>query len=295
MASNGVEPNRFAPNNRSADVLRSVWVRPYPSAGAPDLGKSHIEVWQYRDGTKSFISRFEQTNGIMSPSTGETKGQLEKVLTSRYEFGLVKESAEEDDIVSRFIGMKLDRCPECRGLLAHRDGKTLPCQKCAPKQVKEASDSEIELAAKEVHDRWVENQKADGKKEHKSPDGKEDYMVPYEDLTDKSKEMDRDAVKATLDALGLGEKLDYKDGGEIAEERDTFAGSPVFEVDTDKWMKSRFGKNRYHRYSRYVGEDDAGEEIRQHGRNQRKDDIILKDQATGAMTYFLRRKKKAVS
>ena len=77
----------------------------------------------------------------------------------------------------------------------------------------------------------------------------------------------------------------------LNEERETFAGAPVFEVDTDKWMKSRFGKNRYHRYSKYVGEDDKGEEIRQHGRTKRKEDIILKDQATGAMTWFLRRKK----
>jgi hypothetical protein len=82
------------------------------------------------------------------------------------------------------------------------------------------------------------------------------------------------------------------EGGEqVTEERETFAGSPVFEVDTDAWMKSRFGKNRYHRYSKYVGEGGTGEKIRQHGRTQRKDDIILKDQATGAMTWFLRRKK----
>lgn len=78
---------------------------------------------------------------------------------------------------------------------------------------------------------------------------------------------------------------------QLKEDRETFAGAPVFEVDTDKWMKSRFGKNRYHRYSKYVGEDEQGEEIRQHGRTQRKSDIILKDQATGAMTWFLRRKK----
>lgn len=143
----------------------------------------------------------------------------------------------------------------------------------------EVTDDEVEKAAKAVHDQWVANQKKDGKTEHKSPDGKEDYMVPYDKLKEKSKDMDRDAVKATLGALGLDE------------ERETFAGAPVFEVDTDKWMKSRFGKNRYHRYSRYVGEDEKGEEIRQHGRSQRKDDIILKDQTTGAMTYFLRRKK----
>lgn len=77
----------------------------------------------------------------------------------------------------------------------------------------------------------------------------------------------------------------------VNEERETFAGAPVFEVDTDKWMRSRFGKVPQHRYSRYLGDDAKGEEIRQYGRTQRKDNIILKDQTTGAMTWFLRRKK----
>jgi hypothetical protein len=71
---------------------------------------------------------------------------------------------------------------------------------------------------------------------------------------------------------------------------ETFAGAQVFEVDMDKVMKSRFGKNRYHRYSRYVGEDEKGEEIRQHGRDRKSGDIILKDSKTAVMTY-LRRKK----
>jgi hypothetical protein len=71
---------------------------------------------------------------------------------------------------------------------------------------------------------------------------------------------------------------------------ETFAGAQVFEVDMDKVMSSRFGKNRYHRYSKYVGEDEKGEEIRQHGRSRKSGDIILKDSKTAVMTY-LRRKK----
>lgn len=70
---------------------------------------------------------------------------------------------------------------------------------------------------------------------------------------------------------------------------DTFAGADVFDVTTDKFLASRFGKNRYHRYSKYVGEDETGEAIRQHGRSTKKD-IILKDGTTGAMIY-LRRKR----
>jgi hypothetical protein len=77
----------------------------------------------------------------------------------------------------------------------------------------------------------------------------------------------------------------------LTEERETFANADVFEVDMDRWMNSRFGKNRYHRYSRYVGSDKVGEEIRQHGRTKTKRDIILKDERTGVMTWLLRRKR----
>jgi hypothetical protein len=70
---------------------------------------------------------------------------------------------------------------------------------------------------------------------------------------------------------------------------ETFAGAAVFEVDMDAMHKSRFGKNRYHRYSRYVGEDEVGEAIRKHGRDRKNGDIILKDSKTAVMTY-LRRK-----
>ncbi len=79
---------------------------------------------------------------------------------------------------------------------------------------------------------------------------------------------------------------------ESTEPTDTFAGAAVFEVDMQKVHDSRFGKNRYHRYSKYVGEDEVGEQIRKHGRNRKSGDIILKDNRTAVMTY-LRRKAPA--
>jgi hypothetical protein len=88
------------------------------------------------------------------------------------------------------------------------------------------------------------------------------------------------------------ECLEYVPWGtvdEAVEPQDTFAGAAVFEVDMDKIMSARMGKNRYHRYSRYVGTDEVGESIRQHGRKH-GGDIILKDQKSAVMTY-LRRKK----
>lgn len=73
----------------------------------------------------------------------------------------------------------------------------------------------------------------------------------------------------------------------LIEAVETFAGAPVFTVDMDRVMKSRFGKNRYHRYDRYVGNDSVGEAIRQYGRKN-PGDIILKDEKTAVMSYLRR-------
>lgn len=62
----------------------------------------------------------------------------------------------------------------------------------------------------------------------------------------------------------------------------------VVEVDSDRYRNARFGKNRYHRYSKYVGEDETGQKIREIGRTTKKD-IILKDSASGTMQFFRRK------
>ena len=72
------------------------------------------------------------------------------------------------------------------------------------------------------------------------------------------------------------------------EPKDKFMGMKVFDVDTDRYMKSRLGKKKYTRYSRYVGEDEVGETIRAYGRKYPKEGIILRDVTTSQM-IFLRR------
>jgi hypothetical protein len=72
---------------------------------------------------------------------------------------------------------------------------------------------------------------------------------------------------------------------------DAFAGASVFHVNMDEVMKSRFGKSRYHRYARYVGEHENGENVRLHGRGT-KNDIVLKDEKTGVMTYLRRKTQR---
>jgi hypothetical protein len=73
--------------------------------------------------------------------------------------------------------------------------------------VGEVDEDDVEKAAENVHDQWMQNQKDKGHDSHKSPDGKEEYMVGYKKLSDDAKELDRDAVHAVLDALKEAKKV----------------------------------------------------------------------------------------
>lgn len=67
-------------------------------------------------------------------------------------------------------------------------------------------------------------------------------------------------------------------------------GHRVFDVDSSAVWNSRNGKHPKHKYKKYVGEDDTGEEIRQYGRKNPKKGIILRNKNSGEMV-FLRRNK----
>jgi len=65
-----------------------------------------------------------------------------------------------------------------------------------------------------------------------------------------------------------------------------FGGQKVFVVSPERFYDSRMGKARYARYEKYVGNDKLGEAIRQYGRNNPKNSIILKNSGNGAMLYL---------
>lgn len=84
-------------------------------------------------------------------------------------------------------------------------------------------------------------------------------------------------------------KKEVRDDTEL-KESDSFMGCKVFDVNFDCVQKTAHGKVPAHRYSKYVGEDEVGENIRQYGRKNPKKGIILRDNRTKAMV-FLRRGK----
>ena len=65
-----------------------------------------------------------------------------------------------------------------------------------------------------------------------------------------------------------------------------FAGIDVFAVNPSLYSKSNNKKKKYDRYSRYVGEDEAGEYIRMFARKYPKKPIIVMDSVTGCMQFL---------
>lgn len=72
---------------------------------------------------------------------------------------------------------------------------------------------------------------------------------------------------------------------------DYFGGNKIFKVKSEYYHRCRLGKKKYHRYDKYVGNDEFGEEIRKYGRKHYDKPIIVQDEKTGAMMYLRYGKK----
>jgi hypothetical protein len=59
---------------------------------------------------------------------------------------------------------------------------------------------DLELISAKVHEQWMESKRTKGVTSRKSESG-EELMVPYEQLSESAKDLDRGSVKAVLDAI----------------------------------------------------------------------------------------------
>jgi hypothetical protein len=85
---------------------------------------------------------------------------------------------------------------------------------------------------------------------------------------------------------------DKKTVNKTYEEKDRFAGSVIFDVDEDTFVKSRMGRNRYERWARFVDLDsNIGQEVREYHNKYPSEPIILRNN-TGAMFYLKQSKKE---
>jgi hypothetical protein len=58
----------------------------------------------------------------------------------------------------------------------------------------------IEVTAKAAHEGWTEGKRTQGITSRKAEWG-EEFMVPYAELSERAKDIDRAAVKSVLDAI----------------------------------------------------------------------------------------------
>src|SRR6185295_4064416 len=68
------------------------------------------------------------------------------------------------------------------------------------RKTKEVKLPDIETVSAKVHEAWMEQKRASGVTTRKSESG-EELMVPYEQLSEQSKELDRGTVKAVYAAI----------------------------------------------------------------------------------------------
>ena len=59
---------------------------------------------------------------------------------------------------------------------------------------------DIEVVSAKVHEAWMESKRAQGVTSRKSETG-EELMVPYEELSEAAKELDRGSVRAVYEAI----------------------------------------------------------------------------------------------
>jgi len=84
----------------------------------------------------------------------------------------------------------------------------------------------------------------------------------------------------------LGKKKKKKKIDEAKIITSTFAGKQVFVVDSDMYHQCRLGKQKYHRYEKYVGNKRIGKAIREYGLKHPKRPIILQNGENGPMLYL---------
>lgn len=60
----------------------------------------------------------------------------------------------------------------------------------------------------------------------------------------------------------------------------------VFNVDSGTFNKAKYGKKRFDRYNKYVGDAELGDHIREYGRRNPKMPVILKDEKTGQLCFL---------
>jgi len=125
----------------------------------------------------------------------------------------------------------------------------------------------------------------------KALSGLSEDALPVAEITttylSEAKQFDEDApvnAAGTGNVAGLGVGPQGEPGRRMKPKK--IFGAAVFEVSSDVFNRCRLGKRKGEHYRRYVGEDATGQAIREYGRANYNEAIILRDTATEAMLYL---------
>ena len=123
-------------------------------------------------------------------------------------------------------------------------------------------------------------------KKDPAPQAKYKKMLNFKEEIEES-----DAPQTTVGGVGGGMIGEPPGPTKRKKKYEVFAGSNVFEVSSDVFMKCKGEKGRYDRYVKHVGNDRVGEGIRSYGRENPGRGIIIKDSVRGTMMVLRRGKK----
>ena len=138
-------------------------------------------------------------------------------------------------------------------------------------------EQEKDVSDKWEDEEWLENEITKMFEETSTKFKHLEYQVLEEEVS---------AAATTTADVALKDKPLGKTKKRKEIETETFAGNQVFVVDQERFANARLGKSRFHRWSKYVGEDDIGLAIREYGVKNPGKPIVLKNSNSGAMIYL---------
>ena len=76
----------------------------------------------------------------------------------------------------------------------------------------------------------------------------------------------------------------------VNEQRDTFAGMPVFKVSMDEYLKGIHGRAKWQRWNKQLDmESDGREDIKTYAHRNPGKPVLIQNDKTGEMAYLIHR------
>ena len=113
-------------------------------------------------------------------------------------------------------------------------------------------------------------------------------------MTKATQRVAKDISRMKSESVELGEEFVSYTGLDchLTEENEKFAGCPVFELESDDYVKAVNGKSKYSRWAKTLNmENETSQEIKKYAHSKgvwsKGSGIVVKDKSTGMMSYLI--------